>query len=206
MFKIPKAARIYFFLAAFCLLLPALMSFYKGETGRFIVSTGKLQREPFRHSVVFINQHSLEGAIGFVINKPLPVNDFKGAAFLKKADIPFFWGGPVEYPDQIFILEKIEIEPFVKVETLKNLQKNKPKIFLEIKKSILADEGRYKVVVGYSGWTILQLESEFRRGNWAAMNVDIETVFSNNLEQDKSWKVLLSKASKTRPLKETKVF
>ncbi len=206
MFKTPKAARLYFLLAALFLMLPALMSLYKGETGRFVVAAGKLSQEPFKGTIIYMHRHSLEGAFGFVVNKQLDLSTFDGPAFIKEADIPVFWGGPVKFPHEIYILERIDNPPYVLVKKLGAMEEENAEILSFIKASIVAGEGKYKVLAGYAGWGHLQLESEFIRGNWTTVNPDLALVFSLDVDQAESWARQLSKANKERPLKETKIF
>ncbi len=40
-------------------------------TGNFLVSAPKIDDVRFKETVVFIYKHNIEGAIGFIINKPI---------------------------------------------------------------------------------------------------------------------------------------
>ncbi len=72
-------------LAAFFIALPTINNLYKGQTGRFLISSPMIETGPFQQSVVYVVEHGLfTGARGYVINKPL--KDSSGG----------FYGGPIE--------------------------------------------------------------------------------------------------------------
>jgi len=60
-------------------------------TGSLLVAHPSLRDPNFRRTIVFVSQHSPEeGAMGFVLNRPIDteVNEL--------ADVPVHYGGPVE--------------------------------------------------------------------------------------------------------------
>lgn len=81
----PPDSRGFFLLAAFFIALPTLNSFYKGQTGRFLISSPMISTGPFQQSVVYVVDHGFfTGARGYVVNKPL--KDSSGG----------YYGGPVD--------------------------------------------------------------------------------------------------------------
>lgn len=75
----PHVARFYLLLAAFLLALPSLAGLYKGQSGRILVAEEyALEGGSFYRSVVYIADHNLTGAVGFIVNAPLPEGDFMG--------------------------------------------------------------------------------------------------------------------------------
>ena len=65
--------------------LPTLNNFYKGQTGRFLISSPMISSGPFQQSVIYVVDHGLfTGARGYIVNKSL--KDSSGA----------YYGGPVD--------------------------------------------------------------------------------------------------------------
>jgi len=70
--------------------------------GNFLISTAKMPDPRFREKLIFMCGHTEEGAIGLVVNNPLP--DVRLDEILKSADIPVpafelppvYLGAPVE--------------------------------------------------------------------------------------------------------------
>ena len=105
--KNPKQARVYLSLAVIFMFMPAMMKLYTGETQRLVVASGKLSDPHFNESVVFIFLHNLDGAVGVIINKPLSDDELKKApSFLTDKKLPLYYGGPVEFPNHVAVLER----------------------------------------------------------------------------------------------------
>lgn len=84
----PHSARIYIFLAALFLALPAInKTIYPSKSGQLLVSPVG-SAAPFDDAVIYIMHHDLFSAHGVIINKPQ-----KDAALIG-GKIPFY-GGPV---------------------------------------------------------------------------------------------------------------
>lgn len=123
----------------------------------------------FAKSVVYIYEHSNEGAMGIVINKSLQISlgellqhldiEVKDASI---ATIPVLAGGPVE-PEQGFVICE---SPEQKDENTLH------PVTVSSSKKILSDVGQGKisghflVVLGYSAWIGGQLETEIKYNDW----------------------------------------
>ena len=119
----------------------------------------------FNRSVILLAEHSEEGSIGFILNKPLnyTINDLIPEI---EASFIIYNGGPVEQDNLYFIHTIPEIIPdSVEIsngiywggdfETTKQLI-NEGKI---TKDSI-------RFFLGYSGWSANQLENEMQENAW----------------------------------------
>ena len=135
----------------------------------------------FNRSVILLAEHSEEGSIGYILNKPLnyTINDLIPEI---EASFIIYNGGPVEQDNLYFIHTIPEIIPnSVEIsngiywggdfETTKQLI-NKGKITKDC----------IRFFLGYSGWSANQLETEMEENAWI--------VNENNLKSK-----LLSKAS-----------
>jgi putative transcriptional regulator len=177
--RTPGAARRYFLLAAFLLVLPTLSSLYKGHTGKLLISGNLIDQGPFYESVVYIVDHELFGAYGFIINKPLE-DDVQAA----KTDIklPLFYGGPVEYPKWQRIAAWLSGKKIV-LEHLPYEEKD--------------GQSQQFVVFGYAGWGPLQLDFEVARGAWMVMDFDYSLVYETDPED--IWDLAVAKYRAKHP-------
>lgn len=119
----------------------------------------------FNRSIVLLTNHSKDGSIGFILNKPLDytINDLIPNI---NATFKVYNGGPVEQDNLYFIHKVPELIP------------NSIEISLGIfwggdfnVVSQLITEGKIgekdiKFFLGYSGWELNQLEKELKSSAW----------------------------------------
>ncbi|MEM6308363.1 MAG: YqgE/AlgH family protein, partial [Pseudomonadota bacterium] len=79
-------------------------------TGTFLLAMPGLEDPRFEHSVIMICDHSEDGAMGLIINKPADGVHFEDllqqlniAARYTDRPVPIYFGGPVE-PGRGFVL------------------------------------------------------------------------------------------------------
>ncbi len=151
-------------------------------TGRLLVAREELRDPNFDHTVVFMLQHDLRGAMGLVINRPLgkvPLQDLLEEmgidADAAEAEIAAHYGGPVE-PGRGFLLHSDDAV----LETSQRL----PGGFAvsadpEMLRRIIDGSGPkdFRLVLGYAGWAPGQLEAEIARGSWWDVEADPALVF-----------------------------
>lgn len=140
--------------------------------GKFLLASPNLYDPNFRHTVVFLLEHDISGAFGFIVNRVS-----QSSLFGKKL-IPFV-GGPVAKQD-IFILHTCGQSPVAGREIL-------PGYFLtnvvEIYEDVIENNCSLKIFQGYSGWGPGQLESEMQTGSWFILPGDEALVFSGPVEE-----------------------
>ena len=157
--------------------------------GRFLVAMPRMGDARFENTVVFLCAHSDDGAMGFVINRPLAEPSFSD--FMLKLGIvtenekailldsleakSLHTGGPVE-PGRGFVLHSPDFstESTIQVNTEISLTAT-----LEILRAIATNKGpsRHVVALGYSGWSAGQLEEEIASNGWLVAQSDSEIVF-----------------------------
>lgn len=134
----------------------------------------------FAHSVCYICDHSEDGCMGLVINKPL---DMGLAEILSELKIEIekpqnqtvLQGGPVS-PEQGFILYQGEIKAEQNMEITKGVN-------LTTSKEILEEIGQgmgpknMLVCLGYAGWESGQLEAEITANSWLTIPADEDLLF-----------------------------
>lgn len=171
--RTPQIAKISLLLSAFLLALPGLSRHYEGETGKLLVATYKIDREPFRRSVLYITHHDLFSAQGFIVNKPLP------GAF-EAPDSPLlarYAGGPVRSQEPSFVVARGDslLHPWVFPDRKGEITDADMSVAREKIKNA-PDESR--ILFGYAGWAVLQLNFEILRGRWAVIDYNSDLVFN----------------------------
>ena len=138
----------------------------------------------FGKSVVLMCDHTTDGAMGLVVNRPIADPDLKklcsevypdGKYILKKNSSVYF-GGPVMIEKGIVLhTPEISVKGTVSVsddfaltahkEILENLEKNIPAL-------------HYKLAIGHAGWTGGQLEREIENGDWLIQETTRDFIFN----------------------------
>src|SRR3954447_22144993 len=133
--------------------------------GQLLVAGPTLQDPNFRRSVVLICEHTEEGALGLIINRPTPIEVTDAVPELSTllgAEATLWAGGPVQ-PQSIVLLAELDDPPdealIVTGDVGLVLQGADLQDLAE-----LARRGR--AFLGYAGWGPEQLESELERDDW----------------------------------------
>ncbi|MEO6609558.1 MAG: YqgE/AlgH family protein, partial [Aestuariivirga sp.] len=156
--------------------------------GKLLIAMPSIQGDDFSHSVVFVCDHSKEGAMGLVLNKPAPRMIFSD--LVEKLDLgevnrppddeilqmPLMLGGPVKQ-FQGFVLHSSD---YKSDETLKVAAGYALTATVDVLKAIAAGKGpkRKILALGYAGWSAGQLEDEILRNGWLTCDADADLVFS----------------------------
>jgi putative transcriptional regulator len=155
--------------------------------GQLLVSAGSLFDPNFRHTVVLVGQHTAEGALGVVLNRPSELT--VGAAFPPLAPVVpegerLFLGGPVRPESAVLIAEladpaSADLLVFASIGFLVG----------EVSDAAKADIVRARVFAGYAGWGAGQLEAEMEEGSWILDAARADDVFSD--DPDSLWSRVL---------------
>jgi putative transcriptional regulator len=147
--------------------------------GYLLVAAPGQSHKLFERSVFLILEHSLERAVGIVLNKPLSVNlasvfahAMPGLA-AEKANAPLHFGGP-------------ESGPILAVHDVEELAEggNKLGVYLSaelthLRKLAEADTQRLRIFAGISLWGPRQLEQQVIDGIWHVLPAVPEIVFDD---------------------------
>jgi putative transcriptional regulator len=157
--------------------------------GKLLISMPGMTETTFHESVVFLCAHSEEGAMGLIINKPMPGLNFMELAdhidLSKTSDeamqeleqVPILMGGPVDQ-HRGFVLHS---EDYGKDEgTLDVLDGFKLTATVTILQDMARNRGPLQRVLalGYAGWSPGQLENEILHNGWLHCDADAGLVFS----------------------------
>ena len=135
------------------------------QKGKILISQPFMSDGCFKRSVVLLTEYSEKGAIGFVLNKPLPITlgdmieDFPAGESLLSI------GGPIAANTLHYLHTFNNIPDAVEVvngiywggnfDTIQNL------LSLSIIKPV-----NIRFFIGYSGWTSGQLDNELKKDSW----------------------------------------
>jgi putative transcriptional regulator len=163
--------------------------------GHFLIAMPGMEDSRFARSVVYICAHSVDGAMGIMINQPAPRLSFpdllvqlgvitQGEQIQLPPDarkMRVHRGGPVE-TGRGFILHSSDY--FVANSTLPIDENVSLTATLEILKAIALGLGPESAILalGYAGWAPGQLESEIQANGWLSCPASPEIIFDEPLD------------------------
>lgn len=154
---------------------------------QFLVAMPSLEDENFSHTVSLLCEHSDDGAIGLVINRPteLRLSDMMEQMELEHGKVDseaiVYWGGPVQ-PERGFVIHR---EPG----GWESCMSLGDRLYITTSRDILRAIGigegpsEYFVVLGYAGWGAGQLESEILHNSWLNAPLDEQVLFHTPAQQ-----------------------
>ena len=159
-------------------------------TNHLLVAMPSLSDPNFAQTVALICEHTDRGALGIVLNKPLPMrlsDVFSQMQITPASEIiaaqPVLRGGPV-HTDRGFVLHRPGGH-------WDHTHKVSETIQVTTSRDVLAAMARGEgpadafIALGYAGWESGQLEREIRENAWMSVPVDARVVFE--LPFEKRW-------------------
>ncbi|MGH2857376.1 MAG: YqgE/AlgH family protein [Solirubrobacteraceae bacterium] len=132
--------------------------------GQLLIAGPGLLDPNFWRTVVLIVEHSEDGALGLVLNRPSETTVGEAVSELERLlelDDPLFVGGPVQ-PSALIVLAEFEqpgeaaLIAFEDVGVLASGTQDEPDLAVR----------RGRAFVGHAGWGPGQLDGELDRGDW----------------------------------------
>ncbi|MEI8268102.1 MAG: YqgE/AlgH family protein [Betaproteobacteria bacterium] len=162
-------------------------------TNQFLIAMPGMADDNFSRTVIYLCEHSKNGALGLVINRPTDItlkNLFEKVELSldrdELAEQPVFFGGPVQTERGFVLHEKTGTEQSPYTSTLSiacgGLEMTTSKDVLEALANG-AGPRRLMVTLGYSGWSAGQLEEEIGRNGWLTVDADPEVIFDTPVEK-----------------------
>lgn len=144
-----------------------------------LVSMPQLTDPNFARTVVLLCEHTPEGALGLVVNRPSDVMAAEAVQMEppleKPNDLPLLIGGPVE-PERGWILTTTA--PAVEHKALGS------SLYLTASPALLREAlernpapRRTLVLAGYAGWDAGQLDEELAGSAWLIAPLDLDLIF-----------------------------
>lgn len=166
-------------------------------TNHLLIAMPALADPNFSHAVTLICEHTEKGALGIVLNKPLPMRlcDVLSQMKLEPKDDDIgaqavLRGGPV-HTDRGFVLHSPggDWDSTHKVSELIQVTTSR-----DVLAAMAKGEGPSNafIALGYAGWDPGQLEKELRDNAWLSVPADPSVVFDVPYDQrwQASWKLL----------------
>lgn len=160
------------------------MGVYTSLRDHFLIAMPTMADPHFSHAVIYLCEHSPEGAMGIVVNLPLSIKlgDVLENMNIKSLDkqistTPVLSGGPIQQ-ERGFVLHRPSVAD--KWESSLALTKN---ISITTSKDILLAIANYQgpqeiiVALGYAGWESGQLEREISENAWLCGPADPQILF-----------------------------
>ena len=154
--------------------------------GSVLVATPELKGSVFEKTVIYITAHGAEGAMGFVLNRPMAEMRFEqilaqvGLALAVKEPMsqPVLWGGPVD-PVRGFVVHSLEVETKDTIVLQEGIGLSAT---LDIMR--LFHEGMKPIqsffALGYAGWSAGQLEQELSENSWLVVEASADLIFGQD--------------------------
>jgi len=157
------------------------------QPGTLLLASPEITSSLFRKSVILVCEHSPEGSIGVMINKPLPTQSPEEQAAIEKLkahQITALLGGPL-HPNEAFMLHN---NPQLEEDSIQLGQG----IYLGSLIPIDPKDTQHhmRLIFGYAGWGPSQLEKEISSGLWIPVPSTEERVFTQT-EPDLQWNQIL---------------
>ena len=151
---------------------------------KLLVAMPNMTDPYFSKSVIFICEYNRDGAVGFIINKPISTMKVLSSGIKDKffKDLiaqskKIYFGGPVSIHEACILSnDNIEDIDFNTNETIK-LSND-----FELIKKILFDDKEFKntkLLFGHSAWEKNQLDNEIKNGDWLVHDCP-EILFNKN--------------------------
>ena len=151
----------------------------------FLLSIPQVKNDYFSSSLIFICEHSEQGSVGFVINKPsnILLNELLTQTNLsinrELLENRILSGGPVA-TNQCFIIHSDDF-------LCKSSKKITESIYLtngwEALEAISIGKGpkNFEIALGYAGWGSGQIEKEILANSWMTLSADSKFLFDDEV-------------------------
>ncbi|MEA3278409.1 MAG: YqgE/AlgH family protein [Pseudomonadota bacterium] len=158
------------------------MSFSTTLTNHFLIAMPGLQDPNFSRTVTYVCEHTEQGTMGIVINRPM---DIRLGEVLTQLDIAspdqqvldtlVYQGGPVQ-PDRGFVLHSTETRFDSTLSITAEISVTTSRDVLE---AIAEGKGPHRklIALGYAGWSGGQLEEEMSANAWLSGPADVDILF-----------------------------
>ena len=147
--------------------------------GRLLLATPLLDDPNFHRAVIYMLQHSHDGAFGLVLNRPTEEDHVGGLEpWFRELSQPavIFSGGPVA-ADTLIALGTLD--PGLVSESVSPIDGSLASIDLSRSPDDVVNDLRHlRLFRGYSGWGTGQLEAELDEGSWLILPTDQLDIFS----------------------------
>lgn len=153
----------------------------------FLIAMPNLADTSFAQSVTYICEHNEHGAMGIVVNNPLPMslNEIFRQMNLDdknhQGNKTVVTGGPIQV-ERGFVLHSSETQWHSTIKVSDDISITASRDVID---AIAEGQGprSYLVALGYAGWEKGQLEAEIAANSWLTVPADKNIIFNTPFEQ-----------------------
>ncbi len=159
--------------------------------GALLVAEPPMADPNFKRSVVLLCEHSAEGSLGLILNKPSVMQLSEVSGLQLPSGLQLGIGGPVQ-PDTLHFVHPFgdQIEGALLIAEGIWWGGDLESLLARIDEEQIDALG-IRFFLGYSGWGDGQLEEEVDEGGWIVLSATDSLVFSNG--DDELWRQILRK-------------
>lgn len=160
------------------------------KKGQILIAEPFLRGSYFNRSIIFLVEHNNDGAVGFILNKPVdfPVSEFKEE--FPSFNDTLYMGGPVSI-ESVYFIHTLGDKVPGSLPIMDNLYWGGDYDALKVLiNNGLANENQVRFFLGYSGWDIEQLNEEISSDSWLVADISSKNVMTFN---NKLWKMMVKK-------------
>jgi putative transcriptional regulator len=148
------------------------------QKGRILISEPFLMDNYFKRSIVLITEHSEEGTVGFVLNKPVNMKVNEIVADFPVVDAIVSLGGPVQTNTLHYIHTLGDIIPG-SMKIIENIYwGGEFDVIKKLLSSGVLNNENIRFFLGYSGWQSNQLEDELSDNAWVVADIGPDEIMT----------------------------
>ncbi len=148
------------------------------QKGRILISEPFLMDNYFKRAIVLITEHSDEGTVGFVLNKPVNMKVNEIMSDFPAIEAVVSLGGPVQTNTLHYIHTLGDIIPN-SMKVIDNIYwGGEFDVIKRLLESGSLNQENIRFFLGYSGWQSNQLEDELSENAWVVADISPEEIMS----------------------------
>ncbi len=165
------------------------------KTGNVLLAEPFMLDPNFKRSAVILCEHTDEGSIGFIMNKPIKMNVDDLIEEFPEFISEVLFGGPVQ-TDTIHYVHNVGdlLEDSVQITQSLYWGGDFEKLKFLISSNLIKPHN-IRFFIGYSGWSEGQLNDELNLGSWVLTDMDPNYLF--NTEPDLLWQQAMENKGST---------
>ena len=163
----------------------------KPSKGKLLVAEPSILNDSsFKRSIVLLTEHSQDGSVGFIFNKP---TTYILSDFIPEIDssLKVYYGGPVSEDNLYFVHRIPELIPN-SIEIVDGIfWGGNFEAVLELLKDGTLSQNDIRFFLGYSGWSNNQLDDELSTYSWIVIENKFKNLF--HINHNNFWKDEMNK-------------
>lgn len=148
------------------------------QKGRILISEPFLMDNYFKRSIVLLTEHSEDGTVGFVLNKPINMKANEIMADFPEIDAIVSLGGPVQTNTLHYIHTMGDIIPGSMKVVNSIFWGGEFDVIKKLLNTKTLNSQNIRFFLGYSGWQPNQLDDELADNAWVIADIEPEEIMS----------------------------